>query len=279
MLWVLLSIPFILIFAFFLFVVYVAYRLVNPPRLVRNWTPSEFGADYQNITLHTKDGVMLRGWHIPLGRRCVLLLHGYTRSRWDDVYMKPMMKFFIENNFSILTFDFRAHGESEGKYSTVGDKEFLDLKAAVDYAREKYEEIYIIGYSMAGFLALKAASQGLAKKVVADSPVIYVDKTGARGLKYFANLPTWLYIFVKPFALIISRANYGNIDPFKFIGNITIPVLIISGRNDPLVKMEEVEELAKLNPNISLWITDAAHVRTIQVQEEEYKKKILEFLS
>ena len=132
---------------------------------------------------------------------------------------------------------------------------------------------------MGGFLALKAAYLGLADKVVADSPYIYTDKTGARGLKYFANLPEWLYIFVKPFAILISGVKYENTNPFKFAKGIKVPTLIIAGKKDPLVKIEEIEEFLKVAPNVKLWVTEATHVRSILVNEEEYIAKILQFFS
>jgi len=276
--WAIIAVVAVIIF-FFLFAAFVAYKLVKPDRFVDSWSPKDFGAEYENIELKTEDGLRLRGWHIKGGENCVVLLHGYSRSRWDDVYMRKVMERMWKSGYSVLAVDFRAHGESEGKYTTLGDKEILDVKAMVKYANDNCKKSYIIGYSMGGFLALKAASLGLADKVVADSPYIYTDKTGARGLKYFANLPEWLYHFVKPFAILISGVRYENTNPFKFAKDIRVPTLIIAGKKDPLVKIEEVEEFVKKASNVKLWITEGAHVRSILVDEEEYMNKLLGFFA
>ncbi len=268
------------IFLFLLFLLFVAYRLVTPKRMVGQWTPRDFGADYQDVELKTEDGITIRGWLIPAGKDCVILLHGYSVSRWDQVYMRVMMEEMWKRGYSVLAFDFRAHGKSGGKHTTIGDKEFLDLKAIHRFSERRCQRVYVVGYSMGGFLALKAAAEGMCHKAVADSPFIYVDRTGARGLKYFANLPSWLYYLVKPLALLISEANYENADPFKFAKNIKVPVLIIAGREDPLVKVEEVQEFVNMaGNNVELWVTDAPHVRTVKVRKEEYIERILSFLS
>ena len=269
-----------IIILFLLFVAFVGYKLVTPKRLVGKWSPKNFGAEYEDVELITEDGIKLKGWYIKGSNKCVILLHGYTVSRWDEVYMREMMEFLWKEGYSVLAFDFRAHGESEGKHTTIGDKEFLDVMAIFEFASKRCDEVYIIGYSMGGFLALKAASKGMGKKVIADSPFIYVDRSGARGLKYFANLPSWLYRFIKPFAILFSGINYANTDPFKFAKDIKVPTLIIAGEKDPLITIEEIQKFVQATDDkINLWITKGAHVRTLQVDKNAYKHKVLDFLN
>ncbi len=268
----------LIIFVFLLFCAFVGYKLITPERLIKEWTPKDLGFDYEDVEFLTEDKIKLNGWYIPRSDKCVILLHGYSVSRWDEVYMKKMIRILAENNFSVFTFDFRAHGTSGGKHTTFGDREFMDLRSAVDWVKEKHREIYIIGYSMGGFLALKSVAEGLAEKVIADSPFIEIDKTGARGLKYFINLPAFLYPFVKIFVILFSGIKYKNTVPEKFKNDLSSPVFIIIGRNDPLVKVEEVKKFAEGKENIEIWITEGKHVRSILVNGEEYRDRVLEFL-
>ncbi|AGB04306.1 alpha/beta hydrolase family protein [Aciduliprofundum sp. MAR08-339] len=280
MIWLIISILIFIVFIFLLFSAFVGYKLVTPARFRDSWTPKDFGAVYEDVELRTSDGLKLKGWFIKGGERCVVLLHGYSVSRWDKVYMRPMMEELWKSGYSVLTFDFRAHGESQGKHTTIGDREFEDVVTAVNYARERCSHVYVVGYSMGGFLALKAATLDQVEKVVADSPYIYTDKTGARGLKYFANLPESLYAFVKPFAILISGANFKNTNPFLFVKDLRAKVLIVAGKKDPLVRVEEIKEFVEQSgKNIELWVTDAAHVRSIQLDREGYVRRVLEFLS
>lgn len=88
---------------------------------------------------------------------------------------------------------------------------------------------------------------------VADSPPMYLDKTGARGLKYFANLPEWLYVFVKPFTKLFSGGK--EIHPIEYADRVKKPLLIIAGEKDPLVKVEEVREFYERNRKINLTLS------------------------
>ena len=280
--------PIVLIFILLLFlgfVAFVGYKMVKPPRFVGDWTPKDLGYDYEEITIETRDGLKLSGWWIPNGEGTVIPLHGYTRSRWDEVYMKQTIEFLLKEGYSVLVFDFRAHGRSDGKYTTVGEKELIDVLSAVDWLKKNHPEkagkIGLVGFSMGAVVTIMAlAEDDRITCGVADSPPIYLDKTGARGLKYFANLPEWLYTFVKPFTKLFSGAKELNM--LEYADKVRKPLLLIAGEKDPLVKPNEVREFyernKQINPNVELWITDAPHVRTLKFRPEEWKEKVREFL-
>ncbi|AMQ19135.1 alpha/beta hydrolase [Thermococcus peptonophilus] len=278
---------FVLVLIVFLaFVAFVGYKMVKPPRLVEDWTPKDFGFDYEDVEFTTEDGVKLSGWWVDNGSdKTVIPLHGYTASRWYPLYMKPTVEFLLKGGYNVLVFDFRAHGKSGGKYTTVGDKELLDVKAAVEWLKkthpEKAGKIGLIGFSMGAMVTIRSLAE--IEDVccgVADSPPMDLDKTGARGLKYFANLPEWLYVFVKPFTKLFSGGK--EIHPIEYADRVKKPIFLIAGEKDPLVKVEEVKEFyernRKINPNVELWVTDAPHVRTLKFHPEEWKAKVREFL-
>ncbi|NJE06028.1 alpha/beta fold hydrolase [Thermococcus sp. M36] len=268
------------------FSAFVAYKMVKPPRFIAEWTPKDFGFDYEDVTIETEDGLKLSGWWIPNeSDKTVIPLHGYTRSRWDEVYMRPLTGFLLGEGYNVLVFDFRAHGESEGKYTTVGDKEIADVKAAVEWLKEKHpekaEKIALIGFSMGGMLTIRSLAD--IPEVccgVADSPPMHLDRTGARGLKYFSGLPEWLYILVKPFTKLFSNGK--GVHPIEYAEKVRKPLLLIAGEKDPLVKVGEVREFyernRRINPDVELWVTDAAHVRTLKSHPDEWKVKVGEFL-
>ena len=271
---------------FLAFTAFVGYKMVKPPRLIEDWTPKDLGFDYEDITIKTRDGLRLSGWWIPNEKDSMVIpLHGYTRSRWDDVYMKQTIEFLLKQGYSVLTFDFRAHGKSEGSFTTVGEKELLDVLSAIDWLEENHPEkakkIALVGFSMGAIVTIRALAED--ERVtcgVADSPPICLDKTGARGLKYFANLPEWLYQFVKPFTKLFSGAKELNM--LGYAERVRKPLLLVAGENDPLVKVEEVKDFhernRKVNPNVELWVTDAPHVRTLKLHPEEWKERVGEFL-
>jgi dipeptidyl aminopeptidase/acylaminoacyl peptidase len=281
----LLALLILLAVLFLVFVAFVGYKMVRPPRLVEDWTPRNLGFDYEDVEFTTEDGVKLSGWWIPRGSdKTVIPLHGYTASRWYSLYMKPTVEFLLGEGYNVLTFDFRAHGKSGGNYTTVGDKEIMDVRAAVEWLKENHPEmaskIGLIGFSMGAMLTIRSLAE--IEDVccgVADSPPMDLDKTGARGLKYFANLPEWLYAFVKPFTKLFSGAR--ELNSIEYAGRVRKPLLLIAGEKDPLVRVEEVrefyEENRKVNPNVELWVTDAPHVRTLKFHPEEWKSRVRAF--
>jgi len=271
----------ILIFILILFLVFsafVAYKMVKPPRFIGDWTPKDLGFDYDEVIIETRDGLELSAWWIDNGSdKTVLPLHGYTRSRWDEVYMKQTTEFLLKERYNVLAIDFRAHGKSEGKYTTIGERELIDVISAIDWLEknhpEKSRKIGLVGFSMGAVVTIMACG-------IADSPPIYLDRTGARGLKYFANLPEWLYVFVKPFTKLFTGAKELNM--LEYADKVRKPLLLIAGKKDPLVKVEEVREFyernRKINPDVELWVTDAPHVRTLKFHPEEWKRKVGDFL-
>lgn len=268
------------------FMVGVSHKMVKPPRLIEGWTPKDFGFDYEDVTFETEDGLKLSGWWIDKGSdKTVIPLHGYTGSRWYSLYMKPTVEFLLKEGYNVLVFDFRAHGKSEGKYTTVGDKELLDVKAAVGWLKkthpEKAGKIGLIGFSMGAMVTIRSLAE--LEEVccgVADSPPMHLDKTGARGLKYFAKLPEWLHIFVKPLMKLFSGGR--EVHPIEYTCKVKKPLLLIAGEKDPLVKVEEVrafyERNREVNPSVELWVTDAAHVRTLKFHPGKWMVKVREFL-
>jgi len=278
---------FIIVDAFIIFVGFVAYKMVKPPRFIGEWTPKDLGFAYEDVEIETRDGLRLSGWWIPNKKNSTVIpLHGYTRSRWDEVYMKQTTEFLLKEGYSVLVFDFRAHGKSEGKFTTVGDRELIDVLSAVDWLEKnhpkKAKKVGLVGFSMGAVVTIRALAED--ERVtcgVADSPPIFMDRTGARGLKYFANLPEWLYSFVKPFTVLFSEAR--DINVLAYAEKVRKPLLLIAGEKDPLVRVEEVREFyernGKVNPSAELWVTDAPHVRSLKFHPDGWKNRVGEFLN
>lgn len=65
---------------------------------------------------------------------------------------------FLAEHAAVVTFSFRGHGASGG-LSTVGDREVLDLAAAVAWARELgHTRVATVGFSMGGSVVLRHAA-------------------------------------------------------------------------------------------------------------------------
>jgi pimeloyl-ACP methyl ester carboxylesterase len=107
--------------------------------------------------LRTADGERLVASLLPgPGDVCVVLAHGFSGSS-----AKPALRRVAEGlaSFaSVLAYDARGHGGSSGS-TTLGDREVLDVDAAVDAARALgFDRVVTCGWSMGGATVLRHAA-------------------------------------------------------------------------------------------------------------------------
>ncbi|QKW47457.1 alpha/beta fold hydrolase [Streptomyces microflavus] len=83
----------------------------------------------------------------------IVVAHGFTGSV-DRPAVRRAARVFSQRA-AVITFSFRGHGRSGGR-STVGDREVLDLAAAVAWARTLgHVRVVTVGFSMGGSVVLR----------------------------------------------------------------------------------------------------------------------------
>ncbi|MDQ0600750.1 pimeloyl-ACP methyl ester carboxylesterase [Streptomyces canus] len=117
--------------------------------------------------LHTTDGVTIDSVYDPSAvvydtsassaRGLVFVVaHGFTGDV-DRPHVRRVAETFTQYG-AVVTFSFRGHGASGGR-STVGDREVLDLAAAVEWARSLgHTRVVTVGFSMGGSVVLRHAA-------------------------------------------------------------------------------------------------------------------------
>jgi fermentation-respiration switch protein FrsA (DUF1100 family) len=185
----------------------------------------------------------------------------------------------------VLLFNWRAHGDSEGEFVTLGFNERYDLIAAVQLAKSKgAERVGVLGFSMGGTVAIAtAAVYEDINAVVADSPFVYVLSAVAGGL-IERGVPEGLsFLLARVFvitACLRTRLNLFDIDLVRWIHRVAPrPLLLIFGEQDVIVPPSEVDVIfARAGEPKEVWrVPEAAH-RDIHVRRpEEYRRRILEF--
>jgi pimeloyl-ACP methyl ester carboxylesterase len=92
----------------------------------------------------------------PSGDLAFVIAHGFTGDV-DRPHVRRVATAFARYG-AVVTFSFRGHGASGG-HSTVGDREVLDLAAAVRWARSLgHTRVATVGFSMGGSVALRHAA-------------------------------------------------------------------------------------------------------------------------
>ncbi len=112
----------------------------------------------------------------PSGHLAVVVAHGFTGDA-DRPHVRRVAA-ALGRYGAVVTFSFRGHGRSGG-HSTVGDREVLDVAAAVRWARELgHRQVATVGFSMGGSVVLRhAAQRGVSASASADAGP---DAGGAR---------------------------------------------------------------------------------------------------
>lgn len=108
-------------------------------------------------TLITADGVRLRAGFAPgvSGRLAVVLVHGFNATITTPANLAVLRT--LIRRLPVVAVQLRGHGSSQG-LCTLGDKEVMDVAAAVAWARTLgFERVATLGFSMGASIVVRHA--------------------------------------------------------------------------------------------------------------------------
>ncbi|MGD6801238.1 alpha/beta hydrolase [Rossellomorea aquimaris] len=250
---------------------------------VLEWTENQ---TFEEVKVESHDGLNLSAVLLksekPNGK-AVILAHGYKGS---NEQMPGITKFYHEQGYDVLKPDARGHGKSEGSYIGYGWDDRKDYTRWVNLLIEEYgaEEVYLHGFSMGAATVLMTSGEDLpteVKGIIADSGYTSVEEELAHQLKYIYNLPAFPLMEVTS-AITNIRAGYtfSEASAVEQVKKNDLPLFIIHGDQDELVPTEMANVLyEKASGEKELWIVPGAgHTEAYTVAEEEYQKRLKEFL-
>jgi fermentation-respiration switch protein FrsA (DUF1100 family) len=234
------------------------------------------------------DQLPLSGWFFKAESAwpapTVLLCHGVWTGRRECL---PMAIRFHQAGYNVLTFDFRAHGLSGGRFTSVGHHEAKDVLGAVAYLLGRAEvdpaRIAVVGFSMGAAATIKAAAvcPDIAA-VVADSAYATFVDAMRYSFRQVAVLPHYPFA---PLALRCARwivnVDARQLRPVDVIRDISPrPLLITHGGADEIVPAQHAALLfqAAEEPK-ELWLVpDVGHVGARDTDPDGYFTRIESFL-
>ena len=237
----------------------------------------------QSIQFSSSSGATVHGWFVPgqQGKGVIILMHGIRANRTQ---MTGLAEFLYHAGYSVLWFDFQAHGESIGRHITAGHLESLDAAAAVNFAHQKWpdKKIGVIGFSMGGAAIVLADPPLRVNAMVLESvyPTIrqaITDRLESR-FGWFGKLGT-------PFLTcqLKLRLGFGAdvLCPIKKVSVISVPKFFIAGTMDRDTTTQESKDLfnAAAEPK-QLWLVEGAgHVDLHAFDSKEYERRVLDFFA
>ena len=118
---------------------------------------AKLGAAYEDVKLHTSDGLELDGWYVPsTNGAAVLVFPGRTGAQ-------KQARMLVRHGYGVLLYDRRGEGDSEGDPNGFGWDFDKDIHAGVDFlaARADVEpgRIGALGLSVGGEMVLQTAAE------------------------------------------------------------------------------------------------------------------------
>ncbi|MEG9295491.1 alpha/beta hydrolase [Mangrovibacillus sp. Mu-81] len=252
---------------------------------LRSWTVKQ---NFEEVEIQSDDGLTLSALYLNndggIGKT-VILAHGY---KGNNEQLPEVTRFYYEKGYNILKPDARGHGKSEGDYIGYGWHDRNDLRKWIDYVIEEKNDtsIFLHGFSMGASTVLMAAGEDLpgeVKGIIADSGYTSVKDELAHQLKYLYNLPSFPLMDITSMVTEI-RAGF-SFEEASALNQVQkkkseLPLFIIHGEKDELVPPEMAELLyEKTSGKKELWIIpDVGHTQGFLDEEEEYKRRLMEFI-
>ncbi|MEV5318675.1 alpha/beta fold hydrolase [Streptomyces sp. NPDC052687] len=258
----------------------------TPPSTVRphRETTGGTGSARKRTFLHTADGVRIEAVYEPpravyeppdepaagdgdtarppAGHLVFVIAHGFT----GDVNRPHVRRVAraLAHHGAVVTFSFRGHGASGGR-STVGDREILDLAAAVDWARALgHTRVVTVGFSMGGSVVLRHAAlhreQELAAVVSVSAPArwYYRGTAPMRRLHWLVTRPAGRLVGRYGLRTRIHHRDWDPVplSPVEAVPRIApTPLLIVHGDRDGYFPLDHPYMLATAaGDHAALWI-------------------------
>jgi alpha-beta hydrolase superfamily lysophospholipase len=243
----------------------VGMMYVHRLKLPNLATPRELiGRDYDDVSFTSADGLTLRGWFIPAPEpsdRTLLICHGLGINRAHVIGYHDVGDAMRAN---LLLFDFRGHGDSDGHTVSMGNREKLDVLAAIDYLRTRRPGqarfLAALGISMGSAALTRAAAEvePPLDEIILDSPFAAATELTDSILhampRWLRRVPAWAGV---SFASLHAGCSLNEVRPIDRIAGARAPVLIIHARGDTLIPVRHAQRMfdRAASPK-SLWIAD-----------------------
>ena len=237
----------------------------------------------EDVHIHSYDNYKLHGYYVPAhdknSSNIAIVIHGY-QSRATDMII--IAKLYSDLGFKVLLIDLRGHGESEGKFTSMGHYEKYDLKKWINFALRSYganAKILLHGVSMGAAMSMLVTELKIKsnlKFLVLDSGFTQFSKTLKESLRnkslkvFFPGISLFTYLY--------HRFTLSGIKPLKAMKKLDIPFLIIQGDNDKVVPLTMANELYDAPKEVKkklVVIEGAVHAKGFEVDKTKVTNAII----
>lgn len=246
--------------------------MVYRPAIV---APTAGAGPSTTVRFETSDGLTIAGLFLPApprspGGRAVVVIPGLGSGKSDAL---PAAETIRLAGYDVLVIDPRAHGESDGRITSFGDREQLDVLAAAAWLRAETSEataIHALGISMGGAATLGAAADGAGFASVGiidsfdDFPAL-VDTLVTRQFRFTPPLRWFTRTVAVPLLSVHSgRALWRHVPASDVEAVWPTPVMIVHSFQDEIIPFVHGQSLfnSAAEPKRSFWLESETHAET-----------------
>lgn len=218
---------------------------------------------HRDVDFRTRDGVKLHGWLIAAADPHAPLLIWCHGNGGNITERAPIAAELARRGASVLLFDWRGYGKSEGTPSE--GKLYDDALAAYDFAASMKQPIAMYGESLGGPYAAYVASKRTVSCVVIENSFPSLRQLGNALYRPFPL--GWF----APFAMTTTR----------WLNAAKVPVLVMHGRRDGVIPFALGQQLYDdlATPRKELFISnEAGHSMIPSVEGERYYAAVVRFV-
>ena len=209
-----------------------------------SWIEETRAMPQKEVEITTFDGLTLRGRYFEYTPNAPieLMLHGYRGQSECDLSGGVLRAFAHEK--SVLMFDHRGCGKSDGNVVTFGINESKDCKLWINYILENINpnaKIILTGISMGAATVMICSSQELPKNVIgviADCGFTSAKDIIQKVMKDTGYSPKLFYPFVKLGAKLFGHFDLEEVSPIESMKNCKLPIIFFHGDKDDFVPYE-----------------------------------------
>jgi fermentation-respiration switch protein FrsA (DUF1100 family) len=237
-------------------------RLIFYPTATHAGIPN---VPFEDVQFKAADGTRLHGWLIPSNdrSRIFIISHGNAGNIGDRYELGE----YVNQEFraSVLMYDYRGYGKSEGKPSEAGL--YSDLEGALTYSKSRgypRNQTYLIGQSLGTAVTVELASREPVAGVILEAPFTSIRAVARH------------YMFSIPFDYVLKS----RFDSLAKVLKLSAPVAVVHGRRDKVIPFDLGMQLFDAIPGTKKFFPVEAeiHEGALMALGSERTKELREFL-
>lgn len=217
----------------------------------------------------------------------MVLVHG-IESNYHEVLNSAFN--YLDRGHNVVVYNQRQTGYTGGEHFTFGLYERFDLDEVVKYASRSYPDgrVGVHGYSMGAATATMHSELNERDKnvdfYILDGPYHTMGSAIEIGIigEDIPLIPVEYAAWAGNLHIsVMAGFGYKDVEPHKAVENISVPVMLIHGKEDKVTSPESSEIIYNAIPhnNKELWLIDGlAHCKADDEIPEEYFNRIYGFI-